>query len=156
MKGFTLIELLVVVIIIGILASIALPQYTLVVEKARTAEGMVISKAIRDAIERHLQEFPDDTVTSASQIADVKINKFDVNGNTMYLGKYFFFQLNSNGVTAIRVDGGSSSEKISNASAGKTKYSVTYTYNTGNNTWSTSTSCSDEDYTQICKMFTDL
>ncbi|MCM2267676.1 MAG: prepilin-type N-terminal cleavage/methylation domain-containing protein [Elusimicrobiales bacterium] len=53
-KGFTLIELLVVVLIIGILASIAIPQYFKVVEKARVSEAMSIISSVKSAQERFL------------------------------------------------------------------------------------------------------
>lgn len=53
-KGFTLIELLVVVLIIGILSSVALPQYTKAVEKARLTEAQTMLNSLQQAMDVYI------------------------------------------------------------------------------------------------------
>ena len=83
-QGFTLIELLVVVLIIGILASIAVPQYTKAVEKARITEAAINLRAIADANQRYFM-----ANGKYAGIGDLELLDIDIQGswdNTTYTG----------------------------------------------------------------------
>ena len=71
--GFTLLELLVVVLIIGILAAIALPQYKKVVLKSRGAEAIATLKTIIDA--QRIYYLTNGSYTTNLTLLDIEIKR---------------------------------------------------------------------------------
>ena len=101
MKGFTLLELLVTVLIVGILASIAVPQYQRAVERSRASEAMTIGKAIVEAQNRSLDAYPNAPVNTREAL-DIALPGGTWDGN-VYSTALFNYTLMNDGVAACRI-----------------------------------------------------
>lgn len=132
-KGFTLLELLVVVLIAGILASIALPQYQKAVERSRASEAMTIAKAIVDAQNRSLDAYPNDSVATKNAL-DISLPGGKWTRDDTYETALFTYELTNDGVAATRREG-----------------AYTYTLNFHNTNDPTSNSCSGNS--SFCRGF---
>jgi type IV pilus assembly protein PilE len=111
-SGFTLLEIIIVIIIVGVLASLALPRFFSTVEFSRSTEALASLTAVRQSLERcYLQR--------SGNYNGCTLANLDIENPTNSPNAHFTYTIGGQDATSYTItatrntrDGGSSSSTI--------------------------------------------
>jgi prepilin-type N-terminal cleavage/methylation domain-containing protein len=111
-SGFTLLEIIIVIIIVGVLASLALPRFFATVEFSRSTEALQNGSVVRQSIERCY-------LGRSGTYVGCTIATIDVDNPSNAPGTHFTYTISGQTATAYTivarrnaVDGGDSNSQI--------------------------------------------
>ncbi len=99
-KGFTLMEVLVVVVIVGILSSVAMPQYRKIVERGKFTKAQAMAKAMYDSCGRLAAVWGvEDRASLPEHVRNAGISRLDIGSPSLLPAGFVCYPANCVGGT---------------------------------------------------------